>query len=651
MISIPSFVQKGQHTLRQWVAERQLQRLLVPGIHTLAGFFLSAASAAARPLPLAMGLVCGSGGWRAVAGALGSIAGYSLFWQRGGEVFLWVAAALVISLLDRWQVWQRAPLLIPALAAMVTAVSGVLFHTAGADLLAFGIYLLRIVLAAGSTWLFRQVIQRRGALTDWLGCGVFVFSLAQILPVPWLGLGYVAGAALAGGAPFPAAAIGGMALDLAQITPIPMTAVMTLAQLTRFLPLKNGWLSRAAPAAVYTAVMALTGKLDLLPLPGLILGGVLSGWLPPPGKRTHRRGETGMIQVRLEMAAGVLNQTRQILLEAPLTPVDEDALVHKAVQRACGSCPYRKSCSDTRRMGQLAGSLLRKPLLYAQELPITCRKSGRFLTELRRSQEQLYAIEADHRRQQEYRSATMQQYQFLSSFLQDLSDQLLQRTAPVRQFYTPHISVWGNRPEAQNGDRCVHFMGTQGYYYVILCDGMGTGIGAIQESRQASGMLRGLLQAGFPAEYALQSLNSLCSLRDRAGAVTVDLAQIRLDSGKTVLYKWGSAPSCLVSQGGAERIGAVSPPPGIWLEERKEAVHAITLRRDQILVLVSDGFSPDEVLRCCTESVGETTQLLGMKLMECLHGGRGDDATAVLVTLENCKDPLYPERKHAAQTQ
>lgn len=634
MISIPSFVQRGQHTLRQWVAERQLQRFLRPLIHALAGFFLSAASAASRPLPLTMGLICSGDGWLALAAAAGSAAGYLLFWPRSGEILLWIAAALTISALQRWQVWQRAPLLVPALAAMTTAVSGLVFRSAGATLTAFGIYMLRILLASGSAWLFHQIHLRKSALTDWLGCGVFVFALAQVLPVPWLGLGYVAAAVLAAKAPFPAAALGGLALDLAQVTSVPMTAVMALAQLTRFLPRKSTWLSAAIPAAVYSVVMTLTGKIDLLPLPALAAGGLLGAWLPPPGTQQRHRGETGVVQVRLEMAAGVMNQARQILLEASTPPVDEDALLQKAVQRACGSCPYRKSCSDTKRMGQLSGQLLRKSLIYAQELPITCRKSSRFLMEMRRSQEQLYAIEADRRRQQEYRSATLQQYQFLASFLQDLSDGLLHRANPLRQFYTPRISIWSNRPEGENGDRCIHFPGTQGRYYVILCDGMGTGMGALQESRQATGILKGLLQAGFPAEYALQSLNSLCALRDRAGAVTVDLAEIRLDSGKTVLYKWGSAPSCLVSQGGAERIGAVGPPPGIWLEQPSETVHAITLRRDQILVLVSDGFATDEVLRCCTDSVGQPPERLGPRLMEGLHSGRGDDATAVLVNLE-----------------
>lgn len=635
MISILSYVQKGQRTLRQWILEKQLQRFFKPITHLLAGFFLSAAGAASRPVPIAMGFICGSGGFSALAGAVGSALGYLLFWQRSGEILLWITAALVISLLERWQVWEQAPLLIPALASLAVAGGGVLYRSAGSDLLAFGVYLLRIALAAISTWLSRQVHQRRSALTDWLACGFFVFALGQILVFPWLGLGYVAAAALAAAAPFPAAALGGMALDLAQITAVPMTAVMALAQLTRFLPFQNRWLRKAAPAAVYAAVMGLTGHFDLLPLPGLVIGGLLGAWLPPPGKTIPRRGEAGTIQVRLEMAAGVLNQTRQILLEAPAPTVDEDALLEKAVQRACGSCPYRKSCSDTRRMGQLSGSLLRKSLVYAQELPITCRKSGRLLAELRRSQEQLYAIEADHRRQREYRSATLQQYQFLACFLQDLSDQLPRHATTVRPFYTPRISLWGNRPEEDNGDRCVHFTGTMGRYFVILCDGMGTGPGAVQESRHAAGMLRGLLQAGFPAEYALQSLNSLCALRDRAGAVTLDLAQIHLDTGKTILYKWGSPPSCLISSGGAERIGSTGAPPGIWLEENKQTVHTVTLRREQILVLVSDGFSSDEVLRCCAEAVEQGTDRLGMKLMESLRSGRGDDATAVLVTLES----------------
>ena len=139
MISIQSYVQKGQRTLRQWILEKQLQRLFQPITHLLGGFFLSAAGAASRPVPIAMGFVCGSGGWSALAGAVGSALGYLLFWQRSGEILLWLTAALAISLLERWQVWERAPLLIPALASLVVAACGVFYRSAGKDLLSFGI--------------------------------------------------------------------------------------------------------------------------------------------------------------------------------------------------------------------------------------------------------------------------------------------------------------------------------------------------------------------------------------------------------------------------------------------------------------------------------------------------------------------------------
>ena len=37
--------------------------------------------------------------------------------------------------------------------------------------------------------------------------------------------------------------------------------------------------------------------------------------------------------------AEVLSQTQQLLLEAPEPPLDEESLIHRAIQRACESCP------------------------------------------------------------------------------------------------------------------------------------------------------------------------------------------------------------------------------------------------------------------------------------------------------------------------
>ena len=641
MISIQSYVRRGHHVLRRWALDPRVHILVRAAAYTLAGFCLSAASLGNAAMPLAMGMVCVCSGWSAVLAALGGCVGYLVFWGSAGyQGAVWVAVSLPVALLlaDR-RLCRETPLLLPAVAGLIVASLGVIFQTLELDSAQVAIYTLRVGLAAGSTWLFGLVMQGRNPVLDWLACGFGVLALAQIMPVPYLGLGYLAAGVLAVRESFPAVALTGLALDLAQVTPVPMTAVMTLSYLVRMLPRQNKVLWRLAPGVLYLVVMGLCNRWDLLPLPGLLIGGIVGGFLPAPGKAAHRRGETGAAQVRLEMAASVLSQTEQLLLEAPVVPVDEDALVFRAAEQACGSCPCRKSCKDAKRIAQLPGLILHKPLLTPEELPIECRKSGRFLAELHRSQEQLRSIRADRERQREYRAAVIQQYQFLAEYLQELSDQLSRRQDGDRACYVPEVQIFGNRPAEDNGDRCLRFAGTMYRYYVLLCDGMGTGLGAVQEGRTAANILRRLLSAGYPAEYALRSLNSLCALRDRAGAVTVDLAELHTDSGKATIYKWGGAPSYTVSDVGAEKIGTAGPPPGLSVTDCQEASYRLSLRRGQTLFLVSDGVGEEEALRCCLDGVGLPSGELAARLLTCGCQGGQDDATVVAIRLR----PLPPE--------
>ena len=547
---------------------------------------------------------------------------------------VWLLSGLCVALiLGERQISRDAPLLLPAVAGLIVASAGVLFQTLGMEDTPIALYLIRVGLATGVTWLFTQVRKGRNPVLEWLTCGLAVLSLVQIAPLPWFSLGFFAAGALAVMGAFPAVAIAGLALDLAQVTPVPMTAVLVLAYLIRLFPASSGWAVGLAPGVTYLLVMWLCDMWDILPLPALVLGAVVGSFLPVPGKIAHRRGETGAAQVRLELAAGVLSQTQQLLLEAPEVPLDEDALVTRAAEKACANCPNRKGCKDTQRICLLPGLLLHKPLLQTEELPIVCRKSGRFLAELHRSQEQLRSIRADRQRQKEYRTAVIQQYQFLSEFLQDLSDKLPKRTQPP-VLYSAQVSVFGNRPEEENGDRCLRFPGTEGRYYVLLCDGMGTGLGAVQEGRTAGAMLRRLLSAGYPAEYALRSINSICALRDRAGAVTMDLAEIHLTTGKVSLYKWGAVPSYLITTVGAEKIGTVGPPPGLSVVDYREKIERLSLRQGHLLVMVSDGVAEADALRCCVDGVGKTPGEIAVALITAAEDSGQDDATVVAISVE-----------------
>lgn len=637
MVAIQSYLRRGRHRLRRWAVDPRVHILLRGGGYFAAGFVFSAAGLGQGMLPLALALVCACGGWSAVLSALGSVLGYRLFWDAGGQVMVWLGAGLAVALLlgDR-RISRDTPLLLPSIAGLIVASAGVLFQTLGMEDTPIALYLIRVGLAAGATWLFTQLRKGRNPVLEWLGCGLAVLALVQIAPVQWFSLGFFAAGVLSVVGAFPAVAIAGLALDLAKVTPVPMTAVLVLAYLIRLLPKSLGWIGRLAPGVMYLLVMWLCDVWDILPLPALALGAVVGGFLPVPGKIAHRRGETGAAQVRLELAAGVLAQTQQLLLETPEIPVDEDALVMRAAERACGNCPNRKGCKDTQRLGMLPGLLLHKPLLQQEELPIICRKSGRFLAELHRSQEQLRSIRADRERQKEYRAAVIQQHQFLSEFLRDLSDRLSRRTE-MPAVYSAQVSVFGNRPEEENGDRCLRFSGTEGKYYVLLCDGMGTGLGAVQEGRTAGAMLKRLLTAGYPAEHALRSINSICALRDRAGAVTMDLAEIHLNTGRVNLYKWGAVPSYLISSVAAEKIGVAGPPPGLSVTDYRESVERLSLRRGQLLIMVSDGVGESEAMRCCMDGVGKTPTEVAVELLSVAQAGGLDDATVVAISLEQAE--------------
>ena len=639
MVTIGVYVRRGQRTLRRWLMDPKIHALLQSGAYILAGLLLSAASLAGRCQPLTLGLLCALSGWPALLLAAGGMAGFLLFWgAAGAQGVVWLMVGLMLALiLGERPFLKETPLLMPALAALTVALSGLCFQLWCGDTTPVASYLLRVFIAMVATALFTVASERRDPMVDWAVCGLAVLALAQVAPIPWLNLGYIAAAALCCVGAFPAAALAGLALDLAQITPVPMTAVLSLAYLLRLLPWGPKKVYYAAPAAVYLLVMAISGTWELAPVTPLLLGGAIALVLPGKVGLSQRRGETGVAQVRLELTASVLAQTGELMHLILPNPIDEAALIVRAAERACGGCPCRKNCRV--KAEDISTELLHKPLGNGADLPPACRKSGRLLQELRRSQEQLRAIRADRDRQQEYRAAVAQQYAFLSDYLQDVADSLAQRTNPPKQWFQPEVAVCSASRERENGDRCLWFAGVACRYYILLCDGMGTGEDAAREASATGSLLRKLLSAGFPPEHALRSVNSICALQGRAGAVTIDLCELRLDTGKAALYKWGAAASYVIARGEPIKIGTASPPPGLSVTEGRETVEKLSLRKGETLVLLSDGAGGEEALRLAWVRSGEPVGELASRILASGEADGSDDATVAVVRLSRTSVP------------
>lgn len=637
MMLLGSQVQRWRQTFKRILEDPELRPPLLAAGSFLTGLCLSAASLGNHLQPFCLGVLCaGLPGWLPAWYAIGSALGYWMFWGiKGLQGILWIAAALPVGVLvARWKGAQRMELLLPAFGSLIVAAGGVIFQSWRGENTYIAMYLLRVGLAFGAVWIVQLARQKHDTTAGWIAIAVAVLSLAQIAPVVWMNLGMVAATVLVVALPLPAVAMIGLALDLAQVTSVSMTAVFSLVALLRLLPKLPARVMAAMPAAVYILIMALCGQMDLLPLPPLMLGGVLGMAVPGNRPRLQRRGETGAAQVRLELVASVMAQAEQLLQEAQGNPIDEAAQLVKVADRACTACPSRKGCKAAEHIARLPVSVLHQGQIHMDDLPLDCKKRSRLLTELRRSQDQLRLLYADHQRRQEYRNAVIQQYHFLSEYLQDLADQLPQRTVAKPQRFQPEVAVCSTGKEMANGDRCMWFAGTQLRYYLLLCDGMGTGPAAAEEAKTAGNLLRRLLMAGYPAQYALRSLNSLCALRGKAGTVTLDLAEFRLDTGKVSVYKWGAAPSWLLLSTGPEQIGAGGIPPGMSVTDARETVDNLTMRHGEVLVMLSDGVDAAAALKNTGPYLQEPAGTLAARLLEQGRGDGMDDATVAVIRLD-----------------
>ena len=633
MHSIQVCVRQSRGVLEKMVSSLPMRKLLGAAAWVLPGFLLGAAGLAGQVQPLVMGAVCALSGWHAVLVSLGGSAGYLIFWGKDAmQPLLWLLAALLCGLLvGPREITRRTPILMVSISTLIVAAGGVLFQWLGDDT-PVSMYLLRIAMGSGTTFLVQKALGR-DTLARWALMGMLVLGLARIAPFPWLNFGCIAAGGICAVGAFPAAVLAGLALDLVRFSRVSMTAAMCIGWFWQLLGRKPKPLRLAAPAISWMLLAMLWGKMDLRAVPALLLGGAVAMGCGKFITIGPRRGDTGVAQVRLEVGSSVLQQIRLLLNQQQIYPVDEEGLLLRCAERACGGCAFRKNCPDREKMQNLPRELLHRPLPEGKDLPVACRKQSRVLTELHRTQEQYRSIRADRQRQAEYRRALAQQYGFLSAFLQNLADELPRGSRSRVSRFEPRVEVCANRPREDNGDRVTWFHANPCRFYVLLCDGMGTGLGAVDAGRTALGLLKQMLCAGFPGAYALRSLNSFCALAERSAFVSVDMLEVELDTGKAVLYKWGAPPSYLLGKRGAEKIGTTVPPPGLSATECRETVERLSLRRGETLLMVSDGVAGEEALRLLTAAPKLRPGDLAAFVLEQGTEGCGDDATVAAVYL------------------
>ncbi len=135
---------------------------------------------------------------------------------------------------------------------------------------------------------------------------------------------------------------------------------------------------------------------------------------------------------------------------------------------------------------------------------------------------------------------------------------------------------------------CYMNLGT-GKYAVGLSDGMGNGQRAQEESSAALKLLRRLLQAGMHEERAVETVNSILSLRSADEMfATIDLAVIDLNTAEGRFMKIGSTPGFIKRGKKVMALSAANPPIGILNNIEFEPIE-MQLQPGDMIILMTDG--------------------------------------------------------------
>ncbi len=150
--------------------------------------------------------------------------------------------------------------------------------------------------------------------------------------------------------------------------------------------------------------------------------------------------------------------------------------------------------------------------------------------------------------------------------------------------------------EKYSGDSFTTFQDNNGYFYAIICDGMGTGTKAALSSNLAVSLLEKLIKSGFGINASINTVNtSLISKSGDECSVTLDLVMFDLFTGRAEFYKCGASNSTVKRNGKITDVGFCSVPLGI-LSNVETGTGSGMLSNGDIILMHSDGVREEDEL-------------------------------------------------------
>lgn len=630
--------------------------LLRQGAALAGGFLLAGISVLGRPVPVAIGLTAALPfGVPAVCTYIGSALGYLAFWGMDRAIapaaagFLTLAGlCLFTDLVPKDRAW-----FLPWAAAVLYGLIGLLSLLGNGFPLGDTAFLLgQMALLGLCGCRFAAALEGSRGDRLFLGLCALAGTCAIRLPgnVP-LGLLLAAGVsflAAGGSRSLLLAAASGLALDITWQSGASMTAILAFsALLTGQLDRLGRWARAGLYLLCLLAGMVLTGGGESPALLGALGGVGLALCVPPAVLKPYQQDANTLSATRIqavEQVGDVLLRVGQTLGRTRLEHLHTQsaAVFDRAAEQACRGCSRWYVCWQSRAtdtylcLSKAASGILRRGRAERPDLPpefiARCADVEGFLSAVNAALDDQLLRRQYQSRLAESRMVVAAQYCTAARLLQRAAEP--EPEAAVVPAFTPELGyrAQGVRGGEITGDHGACFTAGE-WYYVLLCDGMGTGEEASRESITAIGILRDLICAGLEAQDALETLNGVYILRGDGVFSTIDLLQVSLVTGEGYLLKWGAAPSYLKRADRVEKLGRQTLPPGLGDGSRAQCL-SVNLSGGELLVLVSDGADSPRIQRQLDAWLEAPAKELAAQIVASWDEAEDqDDRTAAVVRL------------------
>ena len=186
------------------------------------------------------------------------------------------------------------------------------------------------------------------------------------------------------------------------------------------------------------------------------------------------------------------------------------------------------------------------------------------------------------------------------------------------------------------GDAVGVFHSPDGYSYLLLSDGMGTGERAARAADTCAIFLDKMLSNGNPEETSLKMLNHLIGVREGEISATIDLFRFDTYYGRASFLKSGAAASYVRRDGNLFRLRSKTIPIGLVEDLDAERLRFDTHTGD-VIIMLSDGISQTSedapwLMEILARPLGQNLKAAANAILDAAskETGERDDMTVVL---------------------